>query len=100
MIWNYVIQNYVTLKTTDLFKRNISKKTSLRGSYVVILVVVFFLPVILIASIGMTPAFGLLEADELIVVATDKASYSDGDTILVTGEVRDMYPHLNRMLYP
>ena len=51
---------------------------------------VFALSAILIASIGMTPAFGLLEADELIVVATDKASYSDGDTILVTGEVRDM----------
>jgi predicted secreted protein with PEFG-CTERM motif len=52
---------------------------------------VFVLSAILIVSIGMTPAFGLLGADELIVVTTNKVSYSTGDTILVTGEVRDLY---------
>ncbi len=44
---------------------------------------VFALSAILIASIGLAPAFG----QSSIVLATDKASYSEGDTILVTGEV-------------
>jgi predicted secreted protein with PEFG-CTERM motif len=44
---------------------------------------VFALSAILIASFGIAPAFG----QSSIVVATDKASYSEGDTILVTGEV-------------
>ena len=44
---------------------------------------VFALSAILIASIGMAPAFG----QSSIVVTTDKASYSEGDTILITGEV-------------
>ena len=50
---------------------------------------VFALSVILIASIGMTPAFGQIQ--DSIVVTTDKASYSEGEIILVTGEVRDLY---------
>ncbi|MDH3311580.1 MAG: PEFG-CTERM sorting domain-containing protein [Nitrosopumilus sp.] len=50
---------------------------------------VFALSAILIASIGMTPAFGQIQNS--IVVTTDKSSYSEGETILVTGEVRDMY---------
>ncbi|HJJ22801.1 MAG TPA: PEFG-CTERM sorting domain-containing protein [Nitrosopumilus sp.] len=50
---------------------------------------VFALSAILIASIGMAPAFGQIQNS--IVVTTDKASYSDGDIILVTGEVRDLY---------
>jgi len=50
---------------------------------------VFALSAILIVSIGMTPAFGQIQSS--IVVTTDKASYSEGETILVTGEVRDLY---------
>ena len=49
---------------------------------------VFALSAILIASIGMAPAFGQIQ--NAIVVTTDKASYSEGETILVTGEVRDL----------
>jgi predicted secreted protein with PEFG-CTERM motif len=45
---------------------------------------VFALTAILIASIGIAPAFGQTSS---IVVTTDKASYSEGETILVTGEV-------------
>ncbi|MBA0909032.1 MAG: PEFG-CTERM sorting domain-containing protein [Nitrosarchaeum sp.] len=48
---------------------------------------VLTLSAIIIASIGLAPAFGLADS---IVVATDKTSYQDGDTILVTGEVRDI----------
>jgi predicted secreted protein with PEFG-CTERM motif len=44
---------------------------------------VFVLSAILIASIGLAPAFG----QSPIVVTTDKTFYSEGDTILVTGEV-------------
>ena len=50
---------------------------------------VFALSAILIASIGMAPAFGQIQSS--IVVTTDKSSYSEGDIILVTGEVRDLY---------
>ena len=51
---------------------------------------VFALSAILIVSIGMAPAFGQLTNDS-IVVTTDKASYSSGETIVITGEVRDLY---------
>jgi predicted secreted protein with PEFG-CTERM motif len=47
---------------------------------------VFALSAILIASIGMAPAFG----QSSVVVTTDKVSYSEGDTILVTGEVAQL----------
>ena len=50
---------------------------------------VFALSAILIVSIGMAPAFGQIQSS--IVVTTDKSSYSEGETILVTGEVRDLY---------
>ena len=50
---------------------------------------VFTLSAILIASIGMTPVFGQIQSS--IVVTTDKTSYLEGETILVTGEVRDLY---------
>ena len=50
---------------------------------------VFALSAILIASIGMAPAFGQIQSS--IVVTTEKSSYSEGDTIIVTGEVRDLY---------
>jgi len=50
---------------------------------------VFALSAILIVSIGMTPAFGQIQNS--IVVTTDKSSYSEGEVILVTGEVRDLY---------
>jgi predicted secreted protein with PEFG-CTERM motif len=50
---------------------------------------VFALTAILIVSIGMAPAFGQIQSS--IVVTTDKTSYSEGETILVTGEVRDLY---------
>ena len=47
---------------------------------------VFALSAILFASIGMSPAFG----QSSVVVSTDKPSYSEGDTILVTGEVAQL----------
>ena len=62
---------------------------------------VFTLSAIIIASIGIAPAFGQI-ADS-IVVTTDKASYADGDTILVTGEVRELlsgYPVSLRVIAP
>lgn len=47
---------------------------------------VLALSAIIIASIGLAPAFGQTDS---ISVTTDKQSYEDGDTILVTGEVKD-----------
>ena len=52
---------------------------------------VFALSAIMIASIGMAPAFGQL-VPEPITVSTDKPSYSEGETITVTGQVRDVLP--------
>ncbi len=46
---------------------------------------VFALSAIIIAGIGMAPAFGQIQNS--VVVATDKSSYSEGETIIVTGEV-------------
>jgi predicted secreted protein with PEFG-CTERM motif len=62
---------------------------------------VLALSAIIIASIGIAPAFGQI-ADS-IVVATDKPSYEDGETILVTGEVRELlsgYPVSLRVIAP
>ncbi|KER06384.1 MG2 domain protein [Marine Group I thaumarchaeote SCGC AAA799-E16] len=50
---------------------------------------VFALSAILVASIGMAPAFGQIQ--NTIVVTTDKTAYSEGEIIMVTGEVRDLY---------
>jgi predicted secreted protein with PEFG-CTERM motif len=47
---------------------------------------VFALSAILIVSIGMTSAFG----QSSVVVTTDKASYSGGETIEVTGQVSQL----------
>lgn len=49
---------------------------------------VFALSAILIASMGISPIFGQIV--EPIVVTTDKASYGNGDTIMVTGEVKEL----------
>ena len=49
---------------------------------------VFALSAILIASIGLTPAFG--QIIEPIVVTTDKSSYVEGETVMVTGEVKEL----------
>ncbi|MDH3617094.1 MAG: PEFG-CTERM sorting domain-containing protein [Nitrosopumilus sp.] len=49
---------------------------------------VFALFAIMIASIGMAPAFGQIV--QPIVVTTDKTSYSDGEPIMVTGEVSEI----------
>ncbi len=49
----------------------------------------FTISAIFIVSIGMTPAFGQVQGS--IVVTTDKSSYSEGEIVLVTGEVRDLY---------
>ena len=46
---------------------------------------VFALSAIIIASIGMAPAFGQIQNS--VVVTTDKTSYLEGETIIVTGEV-------------
>ncbi|NMI81768.1 MAG: PEFG-CTERM sorting domain-containing protein [Candidatus Nitrosopumilus sp. MTA1] len=50
---------------------------------------VFALSAILIVSTGMTPTFGDIQSS--IVITTDKASYSEGEIILVTGEVQSLY---------
>ena len=50
---------------------------------------VFALSAILIVSIGMAPAFGQIQNS--IVVTTDKASYSEGEIIVITGEVMNLY---------
>ncbi len=49
---------------------------------------VFALFAIMVASIGMAPAFGQIV--QPIVVTTDKTSYSEGETIMVTGEVSEI----------
>ncbi|RNJ77867.1 MAG: PEFG-CTERM sorting domain-containing protein, partial [Nitrosopumilus sp. H8] len=46
---------------------------------------VFALTVVLVASIGITPAFG--QAQGPITVMTDKESYAAGEKIIVSGEV-------------
>ncbi len=51
-------------------------------------IMVLTLSAILIASIGVTPAFAQIV--EAIVVTTDRSSYSDGETITISGEVRDL----------
>jgi predicted secreted protein with PEFG-CTERM motif len=48
----------------------------------------FTLFAILIASIGGQTAFAQIL--EPIVVSTDKASYGDGDTVMISGQVRDL----------
>ncbi len=45
---------------------------------------VFTLTAILISGIGVTPAFA---QEDPIAISTDKSSYSDGETIIVSGEV-------------
>jgi len=49
---------------------------------------VFALSAILIASIGAAPAFAQIVG--AIVVTTDQSSYQVGDTIVVSGEVKDL----------
>ena len=49
----------------------------------------FAISAILIVSIGLTPVFGQIQTS--IMVTTDKSMYSEGDMIIVTGEVRDLY---------
>jgi len=49
---------------------------------------VLTLSAILIASIGVAPAYA--QIDVPIVVTTDKSSYSEGETITISGEVRDL----------
>jgi predicted secreted protein with PEFG-CTERM motif len=50
---------------------------------------VLALSAILVAGIGMAPAFGQIQNS--IVVTTDKTAYSEGQVVTVTGEVRDLY---------
>ncbi len=49
---------------------------------------VFALSAMLIAGMGFSPVFGQIM--EPIVVTTDKSSYADGETIVVSGEVREL----------
>jgi len=49
---------------------------------------VFTLTAILISSIGVTPAFA--QTEDPIAISTDKPSYSDGEKIIVSGEVSDL----------
>ena len=46
---------------------------------------IFALFGILITSVGVAPAFG---ENGTILVITDKPSYSDGDIILISGEIK------------
>ena len=55
----------------------------MRISYVVIFVIGFSL------FFGANSAFGQIQNS--IVVTTDKSSYSEGETIFISGEVRDLY---------
>ena len=48
---------------------------------------VFAVAAVLVASVGMAPAYGQIQ--DPIVVMTDKASYAAGETIFISGEVRD-----------
>ncbi len=48
---------------------------------------VFTLTAILISSIGVTPAFA---QEDPITVSTDKSSYAEGDTIMISGVVKDL----------
>ena len=50
---------------------------------------IFALFGILITSVGVSPTFG---ENGTIVVSTDKPSYSDGDTIIISGEIKNMIP--------
>jgi predicted secreted protein with PEFG-CTERM motif len=50
---------------------------------------VFALSAIIIASIAMAPAFG--QVGDSITVTTDKTSYLEGETIKVTGKVREFF---------
>ena len=45
---------------------------------------IFALFGILITSLGVTPSFG---SNESVTVSTDKSSYSEGEKILVSGEI-------------
>ena len=56
---------------------------SLKGSYVIIIVMAVSL------FFGIDYVFGQIQ--DSIVVTTDKASYSEGEIIIITGEVRDLY---------
>jgi predicted secreted protein with PEFG-CTERM motif len=68
---------------TTLNSRNLGVKTMKSH------LTVFALSAILIVSIGMTPAFGQIQNS--IVVTTDKAAYTEGQTIVITGEVMNLY---------
>ena len=48
--------------------------------------------VILVASIGLIPAFA--QSVEDITVTTDKASYSDGEVVMVSGQVKEVFSGL------
>jgi len=50
----------------------------------------FTLFAILIASIGGGSAFAQTQMVEAVVVTTDKASYGVGDTVVISGEVREL----------
>ena len=50
---------------------------------------IFALFGILITSIGISPTFG---ENGTIVVSTDKPSYLHGDTISISGEIKNMVP--------
>ncbi len=52
-------------------------------------IMVFVLTAILVLSIGVSPTFAQIE--EAIVVTTELDSYQEGDKILVSGEVRDIF---------
>ena len=50
---------------------------------------IFALFGILITSVGISPTFG---ENGTIIVSTDKPSYLDGDTITISGEIKNMVP--------
>ena len=65
------------------FNNYLIMNMSLRGSYVIIIVLAVSLFFGIYSSVG--------QIQDSIVVTTDKASYSEGEIIIITGEVRDLY---------
>ncbi|MBS1267755.1 MAG: hypothetical protein MAG458_00467 [Nitrosopumilus sp.] len=52
--------------------------------------IVFVLSVILISGVSISPVFGQVQGS--IVVTTDKPSYIEGESIVITGEVSEIFP--------
>ena len=52
--------------------------------------IVFTLSIMLISGVSTSPVFGQVQGS--IVVTTDKPSYIEGESIIITGEVSEIFP--------